>query len=128
MIKAKTLEITGLFLVLLAFFVQSFILVPMEDLLNESEQYVTEEKIDIIYSIVRHNYSKLSKEKIGGHWWSNPKYHDEYKYAGDKKSTKSINSQTKTARYVFAFIFIIGSVLMLIGKVIELNYLKSSNN
>lgn len=124
--KAVRLELIGLSLILLSFFLRAFFYAELNSLTNDTVQYKLEKKIDIIYSIVRDNYSELHPDRKGAGFYSSPKYHDNYKYAENNKSINKVKNQTNWVKIVLSILFVIGSTLIIWGKGIELSILKKN--
>ena len=122
--KSKKIEIIGLTLILISFFIQTFVFLPSKNITDDSIRYKIETKLDTIYSITRANYQKLNpniKEPI---FWVNPKEISNDAYAGQDDSLEDTLAQTKWLNSIVAFVFIIGSILLIIAKRIEYNHLK----
>jgi hypothetical protein len=116
----KKLEYYGLILVLLSSFVQFFILNKSQELTSGAVVYKIETKMDVMFSAIRSNYQSLnadSKEKF----WVNPDHFNNYKYAEMNQSMEKTKSQTEWLGNIVAFFFLLGSVLMVLGKKIELS-------
>ena len=117
---AKFFEIFGLTMVLASSFVQMFLLTSLEEISQESLQFRIENKIDILYAIGISNFQKLHPENRSVKTYHGPNaFERDYKYAEDKSDLKRISMQTSFTKYIIGFIFVIGSLLMLIGKIIE---------
>lgn len=121
----KKLEYYGLILVLLSSFIQFFILNKSQELTNGAVAYKIETKLDVMYSVIRSNYQSLntnSKEN----YWVNPDELNGYKYAEMNQSMEKTKSQTEWFGNIVALLFLFGSLLMVLGKKVELiNYNKS---
>ena len=124
--KAIQLEILGLLFVLVSFFFQSFFFEQLSSLQNEAVQYKLERKIDMIFSIVKDNYSELNPNEKGAQFWSNPDSHNQYKYAEDNKLLENVKNQTNWAKVILSSLFAFGSILIITGKYLEYTIVKSN--
>lgn len=125
--KIKMMELAGLFLILLSFFIQVFILTPSQNITNDAVRYKIEQKIDILYNIVRDNYQKLHPEVKEPYFIANPKSFDNFKYAEQDSEIMHTAKQTKSFHILVAIIFIIGSLALICAKCFEYQETKTSN-
>ena len=117
---AKYFEIFGLTMVLVSSFVQVFLLNSLEEISQESVQFRMENKLDILYGISISNFQKLHPEDRSVRTHHFPDFFERnYKYAEDKSDIERVSKQTSFTKYAIGFIFVIGSFLMLFGKIIE---------
>lgn len=117
--KIKKMELIGQSLILASFFTQVFVLLPMQNLTNDSVRYKIERKIDILHNITRDNYQKFHPEVKEPYFIANPRAFDEYKYAGQDIELESVKHQTKLFSLLVAAMFIIGSLSVITAKYFE---------
>jgi len=117
-LKSKIFEFWGILLILASSFIQIFLLSPSQDLTNEAVIWKIEEKLDLIFMAATLNYHKLHPEE--NHSWNNPDQLDTYKYVEMNKDLQTTKKQTTTLQWVVGSIFLIGSLLLLIGKFMEI--------
>lgn len=125
--KTKMLELVALILILSSFFIQVFVLNPSQIITTDAVRYKIEQKIDIVYSIVRDNYQKLHPAGKEPHFIANPKSFDDFKYAEQDSEIIHTDKQTKFFNILVAIIFIIGSLCLIIAKYCEYQEAKTSN-
>jgi len=118
---AKYLEVFGLICILTSSFIQLFLLNILEEISQETIQYKIENKLDIIYAINISNYKKLHPDNKNVKTYHFPNdFERSYIYAENNKNSTRVSKQTNWTKKVIGFIFILGSILIIIGKLIEI--------
>ena len=119
-IMAKKLELWGMGFILVSSFIQIFLLIPSQTITAGAIQYKLEEKIDHVYSITRSSYQKLHPEVTEPIFDSDQKSFSNYEYAEQNKDIESTQWQTNTLNNIVGCLFILGSLMLLIGKHLEI--------
>ncbi|MGF1800147.1 hypothetical protein L4D11_05625 [Vibrio gigantis] len=117
-LKAKRLELIGLLLVLVSSFFQLFGTEQTSSHLQSAVTFKVEEKLDVIYQLVKANYQKVHHEptKIRDSWLDSKL---NYKYAEMNQQLEKVESQDKFTKNLYGALFLLGSLLILRGKWIE---------
>ena len=114
--KIEMMELAGRILILLSVFIKFFVLTPSRDITNDAVRYKIENKIDIVYSIVRDNYQKLHPEVKEPYFKANPELFGNYKYAEQDSEFMSTAKQTRAFHILVEIIFILGSLASIGAK------------
>lgn len=117
--KLKKLEFWGYLLILLSTLIQIFFLPAIKSAYEDSKRYKLERKIDILYSISTHNFTKLNSNIKQPLFNSDPNYFTTYEYAEDKYEMKTTDTIFSILTFIFAVCFLTGSVLLVKKRHLE---------